>query len=398
MNKTRILSRARLIVENTASSLAVPVFSMLASWLVIRLASAELWGGFTRYYLWFVLAAQVMTFGSKDFLLRAFSARPGKIAGEWTAAFSTRVLLLIPLLLLLGFIPLPYSEKIILGTWLFFRFVYTSFDALVAYQKKFSATLLLECSGFLLFLLGVLFQRERLELSTLFLFFLLAEGLKAGGMVWIFRKEIAVPGRSSFTTLYFRDAWPFFLLSLTGHLGSRADSYCVSIFLEKQEVARYSVLLNFLIYLQASSNFIVLPFLRSIYRLRGKALKKVSSRLLIPGALVSLFGVPASLLVCHYFFKMDYSWSIGLTGIVYVFPVYFMLPRIYFLFRIHKEKWVLMANTLSILLNISLNYLWLPVLGAEGALLAATVAQLSMLLFYHFTERYFLHHGHAELS
>ena len=88
--------RAGLIIANSFNSLLVPVFGIVVSLLVVRLTSVELWGMFVEVMIWAQLAAMVVGWGNKEFLLRAFSRQPAQMAVRWQSSLVTRSALLLP--------------------------------------------------------------------------------------------------------------------------------------------------------------------------------------------------------------------------------------------------------------------------------------------------------------
>ena len=197
---------------------------------------------------------------------------------------------------------------------------------------------------------------------------------------------------------FYSGAFPFFLLSISGMLGSRADLFLVSFYMDKINVAQYSVVLNFLIYLQAVSNFILQPFMKNFYRINVQATNRMISQLFGLGILVAMIGVPSTFWICSVFFHLEFDSVFWVLGIVYVIPVYFYLPKIYYLYKIGKEKIVLFVNLSGIAINIGLNVLWLPSFGISGALLSGTLVQVMYIFLYLFIEKKVLKNALLQMS
>ncbi|MGD2157999.1 MAG: polysaccharide biosynthesis C-terminal domain-containing protein, partial [Anaerolineales bacterium] len=58
-------------------------------------------------------------------------------------------------------------------------------------------------------------------------------------------------------------------------------------------------------------------------------------------------------------------------------------PIIYIMFRMNRQRLVLVANLTGIAINLLLNIILIPSLGLIGALLSTTVVRLIVLIFYH---------------
>jgi hypothetical protein len=68
--------RLALVAASGANSLLLPLLNPLVAFLVVRLASAELWGAFVEPLVIAQFAAHVIGWGNRDYLLRAFSRDP----------------------------------------------------------------------------------------------------------------------------------------------------------------------------------------------------------------------------------------------------------------------------------------------------------------------------------
>jgi O-antigen/teichoic acid export membrane protein len=73
-----------------------------------------------------------------------------------------------------------------------------------------------------------------------------------------------------------------------------------------------------------------------------------------------------------------------------VIPIYYYLPIIYIMFRMNRQRLVLVANLTGIVINLLLNIILIPSLGLIGALLSTTVVRLIVLIFYHKQGKHFL--------
>lgn len=384
INSLKTVRRFQLIALNALSNMSSPIGGMICSWLVIRLISPELWGAYTKIILWFMLATQLTNFGNKEYLLREFSNKPKDIFPTLKSSFIARCRVLLAAVIIILFLPLTLILKCILIGWLMARFIYSSFDPLLLYERKFSITLVLESSAVAIFFILILNRPNVAGLSWLLTVFLFIELYKATALLLIYRKSLFTFSQLTPPLHFYKGAGPFLLLSISGLISSRADLYLVSIYLDKYQIAQYSVLLNFLIYLQALSNYVFQPFMKNFYRIHSSGKKKITYRFIGLGVLITLFGVPLVWWVTNQLFHLSFDANFIWLGMIYVLPIFLYLPVIYLLYKSGKEKVVLFSNLFGIVLNILLNILWLPTLGMKGALLSAAVVQLSVALIYFF--------------
>lgn len=382
--------RAVLVVANSFNSLLVPVFGIIVSLLVVRLASVELWGAFVDVMIWVQLAAMVAGWGSKEFLLRAFSRQPAQIAGLWQANLVTRLALLLCVGLALAWLGWPAMLWLLALVWLAALFISGSHDAVVVYRRAFVLAAGIELAATALAVAGVLALGATLTVGGLAAIFALAGVLRAVALSVFFRRDVW-PGfvarcRRSAKQLWrpndLRQALPFFALGVTGMLQSRIDLFSVNYFLTPQDVGAYQVFSSFLLYIQALAAFVLTPFLKGVFRLGYGAIARVSARLFLLGLL--LIG-PALLLIygiLTYLYHLPLPAVFYFLGAFYVLPIYYYLPTIYALYKAERQSLVLAANLCGLAANLALNVILLPRLGLVGAILAATLVHWGVFGFY----------------
>ncbi|RMI15425.1 MAG: hypothetical protein D6681_04185 [Calditrichaeota bacterium] len=372
----------RIILANSAHSLLLPVFHLGISFTVIRRASPELWGAFVPVLIVMNLAAHLMAWGNKEYLLRAFSRQPHRIAQHWQTHLKTR------LLLLLIFSPgvFIWSGTLFSGLWLMLwavaALMYQSCEVLTLYYRKFLPALRWEAAALGILIGGLVILPEGLTLSHLIAAFALFMALKAGGMLMLFRREVLRPAGASPDLQIFSRGFPFFILGFTGLLQSRTDLYCAAYFLPPEELARYQVLTNLLLYIQGGANLILLPFVKNIYRLGENPRRKLRRSLALTGMALGLPGVGMLYLVLSRGYQFHFPPVIYGLSYLFVVPIFLYILDIYELFGADRQGAVVKVALLATLINLG-GSLWLiPRLGLLGALLSATAVQWVVLLIY----------------
>jgi O-antigen/teichoic acid export membrane protein len=216
--------------------------------------------------------------------------------------------------------------------------------------------------------------------------FAVVTAVQAGALLWRFRRQ-ALGGlgerlRQPWRTVrsgYFGAALPFFLLGLSGMLQSRVDLYAVNALLARSEVGHYQVVIGFLLYLQALANVLLLPFVKSLYRLRAPLVPQLAARL----GLVGLIVVPTGVVVLRWLlgglYGLELPAAAWLWGGLLAWPVYLYLPLLYGLYRLNRPGVVLGLNLLGTAVSAGLSLWLLPRLGLAGGLAAAAAAQWAML-------------------
>ena len=390
MLNRKLRQRLVLVIANSANILLVPVVNIAVSLLVIRLASAELWGAFVSILIWINLANHIIHWGSKEYLLREFSRRPGSIGEAWQSNLLSRAGLYALFVLAVLLFPIPPLHKLLVILWGGGAMLFQSCESLVLYRRKFSAALLLEMSTILLMVGIILLRQDDLSIELLMLLFASAYLLKFAGLAYLFRRDIFAGLAGTFQPAFFRIALPFFLLGFTGMLQSRTDLYCVAYFLDHEKVGQYQVFINMLIYIQVFASMILQPFLKNIYRLGSGVLKRISLRLFGLGAAITLPALGGIYLLLNQVYGFPVGAAFLFWGGLFVLPIYYYLPQIYLLYKLDLQSKVLYINLLGIMANLLLNVCLIPGFGLLGAIAASALSQWLMLLAYRYVERRWL--------
>jgi len=375
--------RALTIIANSVNSLLLPVFNIAIAYLVIRLASVDLWGAFVKWLVIVQLGAHIVSWGNKEYLLRAFSQNPALIAQAWQTSLLSRAALFGPLSLLLILSGDSLSQGLLLVLWGLGLVLFQSYEVFIVYKKDFLFAATIEAAVLTGLTLVIANLRGAITLNWLIFLFGMTHLSKAGLYLLRYRSlTLTQPDRrlaGRFSLSYFGLALPFFLLGFSGMLQSRIDLYAVNIFLPEGAVGQYQVFINLMIYLQSVSLFILLPFVKSIYRLKHDSIQKMALRLFGLGLLMLLPALGAVHLLLVYVYQFTFSPYFLLAGGLFVLPIYGYLPIIYALYKATQEMTVLKINILGAGLNFLLNLLLLPQVGMLGAVVASAVAQWVML-------------------
>jgi O-antigen/teichoic acid export membrane protein len=347
--------RLKLIGFNTVYSLSGQLSGIVLSLTVIRVFSDRLWGEYSSFSIWLLLPLHFAYFGNKDYLMRAYSMAPAQIREAWSRSFLSRLLILLPVLLITFILARHNSLAVDMIVFSFLRFCCQSFDSLIVYFRRFSRSVYMELGALVFALLvcivfkstGRVFGIDEL-IGTL----VLAEAGKAIGYLFTFKNYITLSTRLSPLKSYLKDTLPFFLIGLSGMLASKADLIFSNFYFDKQTLARYQVLTNFLILLQTGSVFVLQPFIRNLYRLKKEAIQKLSTQLTLLGILASVLGTAGLYLILQYGYKLHFSLPIYAAGSLFVLPIYAYTPYIYYLYREKKQMLMVLINFAGIALTL----------------------------------------------
>lgn len=374
--QNRALGRLKVVGAFSIRQLAAPVSALLLSLLVIRLAGPEAWGVFVGPLLFVALGVQVVQWGSREYLLRAFSRNPSDMGRLWQQNFRTRLLLLPPMALLLAWqFGNTLGGGLFVAVWLLSAVVAQSLDVWVAYHRRFGLALVGEAFQFGAIILGILLHPEGMAYQNLLLWWAIGHVLKATWLLWNFRGEIGKPVGWQKDWSHIVDALPMFLLSFAGLVQSRIDLYIVSFLSPEAEVARYQMAISILLQVQAVAGFILIPYARNLYRLQSGGIRATQFRLATLGLPVSIAGSVVTFGSLYLVVGFNYSWHFWLLGAVFAWPIFYYLPLIYLMYGMSLERSVLLVLVACIAIGALLCLLLLPLYGIVGALAAVATAQ-----------------------
>lgn len=381
------MRRLAIVIANGANTLLLPVLNISVSLLVIRFASVDLWGKFVYILIIVNLTNHILMWGNKDYLLKEFSKSPGQIAEVWQSCLKSRSIMLLFFIPVLLFFSFPPTTKILIFLWVFFSFVYNSFDVVIVYRQKFAFSVLMEISVLGLLLASVTVFHNSLNVDLLLMLFATATMAKLLILAFYFQHDLFSSYLAKFDLQIILSSLPFFLLGLSGMLQSKIDLYSVAYFLNEKEVGSYQVIINLFIYMQTFSYVILIPFIRNVYRLPFDKVQKLSKRLFAAGIAFSVPGLIVIYFVLTLLYQIEISIAFSIWGGLFILPIFYYLPKIYTLFKNDYQNKVVLINVFGILANLILNIILIPDLGMIGAIAASASAQWSMMFAYLFYER-----------
>jgi hypothetical protein len=168
-------------------------------------------------------------------------------------------------------------------------------------------------------------------------------------------------------------------------MSSKIDLVFVTHFFSKEEVARYQVLINFLLVVQGIPAIIILPFVKNIYRVKEGAVKKMSLRLFVAGIFISAFAVLLIKMIVQFAYEFTYSPATFFFSVLLVLPAFYYSPIIFRLLK-HKQKLVVILSLAYILSAAIFIFIFLKLFDDKiaGVLAAMAIAQWIQGIVYHF--------------
>ncbi len=388
--KAKWFNRVRIIGLHGLHQILPALMNLAAAWWVIRNSSEDVWGEFVDPLILAGLGLHILSWGNKEFLLRAFALRPDAIPVLWKQALVARgaiLFMIIPLIFLSDWSPEQMTWML---TWIFFGYIRHSFDVVVVYEKDFGKAVLIELGAMVIVFGGLYLSRESIGLTELMRYFALAQIFRAMVYSLIYGKNYLAGPFPQMQFRYFSTALPFFLLGFAGMLVSRTDLYFVAYYMDDTAAGRYQIIINLFTYVQAGAGFLISPFARNIYRLPDKTIVRIALKVSLGGVAAIAVGIPIAYFLLLEGFGFSLPWEYFALGAAAILPVYIYSCFILMLFKHHQQKKVVLANVGAILINIAVNMVLTPRFGLLGALTGSVVCHwfiLVMVILYANRER-----------
>lgn len=387
-----MLPRRELVVKlftiaaHAFNKLSSSAFNIIISIIVIRIFSQELWGEFITLSLAVNLALQVISWGHKDYLIKAFSQNPSKVAALWQQTFISRFslyVLSIPVFVLL--LNISTDVKIGLIVWAFTLYIYRSFDVLILYHRNFNLSTLLESFGYSILILCIFIFKSDFSILYLLWINILITLFKSIYLLFFYRNVVFQPVSLKLNLAFFRDAFPFFLPSVIGFVQSKADMYVVAYSLSQSKLAEYQIFISLLSVIHQVVLLAITPFSKNMYRLKHQVIDRFAWKFFGWGLIVSTLGLPVIYLIVTFYYQFILGWSVYGMGFLIMPPLFFYSIKTYQWFKHNAQYSVVAINFLMAIVTLLLSITLIPLWGITGALAASCAAQ--WMAFFIFTRK-----------
>jgi O-antigen/teichoic acid export membrane protein len=355
----------------------VPTAGVVISLLAVQAAGVAVWGGFVAAMAVVRLWAQIVNFGARDLLVRRFSLDPARIAEVWQRNLSARLWLAVPAPLVFLALGASPQRTVLMTVWTLAIVVGQSHDALISYRRAFAFGVAVELLAVGLTCAGIVALGGGLTADHLIAVSAVAAILRAAILAARFRVlSWRLLGRPSGAELH--ASLPFFALTFSGAVQSRIDLYVVAALLPAAAIGEYALLTNFVLLGQSVAVALVAPVVPSLYRLARPSVILASARLLAIGVPLSLAAAAATWVLIRSLYGVSLPSLPIVAAWSAMLPCYLYLPLVYLAFRAGRERAVLGANVLGIVVGLVGAVLLARPLGIGGAMLAAAAAQVAI--------------------
>jgi O-antigen/teichoic acid export membrane protein len=156
------------------------------------------------------------------------------------------------------------------------------------------------------------------------------------------------------------------------------------LYLQKDILGKYQIIINFLALIQSVAVFIVSPFVKDIYRMNNVSIRKLEQRIGSYGIIISFPFIFLIYFALSYFYGFNLSPDYILYFMLFVIPVYLYIVPVYNLYKNGSQNKVMIITIGGIIVNLISGILLIPVLELKGALISNIISQLFMILAYYY--------------
>tara|TARA_R110000796_G_scaffold252640_2_gene389804 strand:- start:53662 stop:54828 length:1167 start_codon:yes stop_codon:yes gene_type:complete len=374
------ISRFRTIGISALQGAILPFSSLISASLGIYLFGIENWGGFVFIQLVIFPITLICNWGSRNFLIREVSRDPSKIGEAFLTNLINRAFLL-PLSLVL-FALLPFYTALISILIVAIQFFYLSYDGPTVFSENFSKRIVAEILGVAFFAIGLLSILE----FDVNLILLIQLGVLIIKSIYL---SVALRGLRLFNVKprfklgdTLRYGLPFFAIGFGGWLQSKSDLYMLTFMKGSDDIAAYQLLIGGLSFIQAVIGFLLEPLIKFIYRSKDLVVKKIEALVFKIGFPIVLLGVFTLSFILKWLTPDRFDVYTYLLGLLYLMPFLIFMPSIFKLYKTNEENKVVYVSFIAAGVNLLLTWLFIPVLGLNGALLGSVCSQIVLLILF----------------
>lgn len=377
---TKIFNKLTPILGNSLYQLLPGLVNQVLAFFVIKQSGATNWGQLVSLQLVYYIAAHIVSWGNKDYLLLQFSKHPAKINHYLQQSTLTRALVLLLPTLILILVYYPFQTAIYLAGWIVLRFVAQAMEAVITYEKNFSLALHSEAAAFVLLLFGLTFWHNNLSFQEALLLVLLSH---VGRVIWLMPNLISRLKGMSLKQLEPAHLWvsvPFLLMGLIALLQLKTDLYVMNELSTKSITGSYQVLMSFVAIFLAFPGFIINPFVKNVYRLQTPQIKTLQFKFIGLGLMISVLTTPVLWFLMYYVYQLNFS-AVTYLLITFLICLPFVYAfDIYKLYKANLQNKVLVINVVGISIVFLCCLLLIPLWPINGALMAQLLAQIFLVL------------------
>lgn len=374
--KTKSTNRLKTISLYSISQLLSFLSVFLFSIFIIKFHSTKLWGEYAELLIWTNFFLLFLGFGSNDYLLKQFSKSPSSIFKDWTINIKSRSAFLILTAIIIYFLPIFLTVKLLIFSLIAIQFFTQSFKILILYHRHFKFSILVDVIYNIALISLLLYFKSNLNIRNLILIVISIQSLKfLFYFSYYYKSIISLFFKNNINFNHLKYAIPFFIPTVIGTIRVKIDAYYGTYFFDEITLSKYQILLNFLFLAQMISAFIINPFLKNIYRLKDKTTESLHRKFFIFGWFFSIILILFTYVVITYIYNLEFT--LLQYGFAYLFtvPLFLHLLLINEFYKKNKQKEVVIIATLIVFPQLFIGYFSIKKWNVDAALILKATTQ-----------------------
>ena len=374
LSYSKLLTRVKTVSLYGFGQTIPMLAQLIISVLIIKNHSKALWGEYVTLLLWVNFIILFAYFGNKNYLLKEFSEKPGKIYTTWLSNFSTRFLVFLFIGVITFFIPLFESFKAIVLIWMFLLFFNQAFEVLILYQKDFKFNFFTEFIRNSIVIIVILLFSETLPLEQLL--YIIIGGLTIKAICYIcYYRKVLLQTKVSLDKGSLLASIPFLIPMVLGTLRTKVDSYYGTIYFSKEDLSEYQIFISLISLIQLGVAYMINPFIKIFYRISKKTRTIIEKQFFYLGIGIGLIGISAIYIIITYVYQFTFSSISYLLGYLFIITLFVHLLLINEFYKNNKQTQVAYIIGIIALIQLIFGYFVIDTYQSTGALVIKVVGQ-----------------------
>ena len=371
---TKNLKRLKVLSSNAIYFNLPTLINALLPIIIIKYHDLSWWGHIVELTVVCAVCSIITAWGAKEYLLREFSDHPASAKSIWAALTNARALYVLLPICVVPFILFPKFVALNLMFWIIMRFIAQSYDAIIAFERRYTPPMIGELLNFCITVGGVIVLKDLLTYEGLLVILSCGHLIKAVILVFAFpdhSKEIfkAKAKVSELKAPYF-----YTLLTVTGMLAGKIDIIMMTLASGKETLAHYQIIISFLALIQSGAALLFQPYLKIFYRINAAGRAKMAKSLSLWGLSLCGTGLLVTYFILKYLYHITLSAPMIVTSFFYSLMPFLFVPLAYRIYRANRPDLVLRTSLLSVISFILMFSLVIHLEIADLETVLATVA------------------------
>lgn len=379
----KIIHKITPVIGNSLYQLLPGLINQVLAFFVIKQSGAITWGQVVSLQLVYYIAAHIVSWGNKDYLLLQFSKNPAGINRFIQQSVLTRLFVLLLPVVILVLLYYPINIGLYLAGWIIFRFAAQSLEAIITYQKNFTLALRSEAAAFVILLIALTFAGNNISFQQVLGLVLLSHVARVLLLTSEYKTRLKGIKISGFHITSLWGAIPFLLMGLVALLQSKIDLYVMDNISTKTLTGSYQVLMSFGAMLIAIPGFIINPFVKNIYRMQQAQVNNLHIKFASLGFIISIAAIPILYIIMQYVYQLNFSIYAYVLLFFIIWMPFIYAINIYKLYKQNLQNKVLVINAIAIGCSFFACLILIPLQQIIGALIAQLIAQLFLVIALH---------------